>query len=128
LIVLDSDVAIDFLRGLPPAVAWVQSLPLDEVVIIPGYVAMKVIWGTRDAKDQLRTEKWLSACKVVCLEPALCESAYRSLLEVHLKNAIGVLDLLVAQIAISLNLPLYTFNQKHFDVVPALKTIRPYVR
>ena len=128
MIILDSDVAIDVLRGLPPAVAWFGGLALDEPVVIPGYVGMEIIWGTRDASDQKRTEQWLSDCNIVWLEPDLCNLALQALSKVHLKNAIGVLDLLVAQVAISMDLPLHTFNQKHFDVVSELKTIRPYVR
>jgi predicted nucleic acid-binding protein len=128
LIVLDSDIAIDILRGLPAAVTWFGNLPRDEGIFIPGYVAMEIIWGARGAQDQRQTEQWLSICNIVWLEPSLCEQAYRTLLDVHLKNAIGVLDLLVAQVAVSLNLPLHTFNQKHFDAVIGLATIRPYER
>jgi predicted nucleic acid-binding protein len=65
---------------------------------------------------------------MVWLEPELCQTAYQVLPAVHLRNAIDPVDLLIAQVAISLDLPLYTFNQKHFDVVPGLKTIRPYTR
>ena len=128
MLLLDSDVAIDVLRGVPPAVAWFNNLSRDERIILPGYVAMEVIAGTRDATDQQQTERWVSECGIVWLEPGLCASAYRALLNVHLRNAIGVLDVLVAQVALSLDLPLLTFNQKHFDVLPALKTIRPYTR
>ena len=128
MIILDSDVAIDVLRGLAPAVTWFGSCPQDEVVIIPGYVAMEVIWGTRDARDQRETERWLAQFQMVWLEPELCHRAYQTLVAVHLRNAIDTLDLLVAQVAMSLDRPLCTFNQKHFDVVPGLKTIRPYRR
>ena len=116
------------MRGITPAVTWFHSLPRDEVVIIPGYVAMEVIWGTRDTVDQRQTERWLSVGQIVWLEPALCQAAYRILMDVHLKNAIGVLDMLVAQVALSFDLILHTFNQKHLNAVPGLKTIRPYTR
>ncbi len=28
--------------------------------------------------------------------------------------------------AVALNLPLYTFNQKHYAAIPKLKTVQPY--
>jgi hypothetical protein len=34
--------------------------------------------------------------------------------------------LLIAQTAIELGVPLYTFNQKHYQVVPYLQTRQPY--
>ena len=128
MILLDSDVAIDVLRGLPPAINWFSARPQDEVVIIPGYVAMELIWGTRDTQDQRETERWLSQFQIAWIEPTQCQQAYQTLNAVHLRNAIDTLDMLIAYVAISLDLPLYTFNQKHFDVVPGLKTIRPYTR
>ena len=128
MILFDSDVAIDVLRGLPQAAAWYATLPQNEIIILPGYVAMEVIGGTRDSKDLRDTERWVAACKVVWIEPSLCERAYQTLAQVHLRNAIGVLDILIAQVAISLRLPLHTLNQKHFDVVPGLTTVRPYTR
>ena len=128
MIVLDSDVVIDIQRGIPPAVIWFNGLPQSETVIIPGYVAMEVICGTRDDADQRKTERWLSSCRIVWLEPDLCQQAYKTLLSVHLQNAIDEFDVLIAQVAISLQQPLYTFNQKHFDAIAGLKTLRPYTR
>ena len=89
---------------------------------------MELIFGTLDAKDQRETERWLARCRVTWIEPDFCERAYQVLATAHLGNAIGVIDALVAEVAISLGLSLYTFNQKHFDVVSGLKTIRPYTR
>src|SRR5205814_1542850 len=105
-----SDVAIDVLRGLAGATAWFGSLALDEIVVIPGYAATELIYGCVDTIDQRNTERWLSRCRIVWLEPRRCDTAFRSLLRVHLGNAIGVLDSLIGQVAISLGLPLYTFN------------------
>ena len=128
MIVLDSDVTIDILRGLTPAVGWFDQLPDDQILINPGYVALELIWGTKDTKDQRTTENWLADCKIVWLEPEVYEQAYRLLVSLHLKNAIGVFDVLIAQVAISLDVPLHTFNQKHYNAVPGLRTVRPYVR
>jgi predicted nucleic acid-binding protein len=44
----------------------------------------------------------------------------------HLKHGIGILDTLIGQIAVDLDLPLHTFNQKHYSAIPSLKTIQPY--
>ena len=44
MILLDSDIIIDFLRKYPPAVTWLRSLE-DEQIALPGYVAMELIQG-----------------------------------------------------------------------------------
>lgn len=69
MIILDSDIIIDFLRNYPPAIEWLASMG-DEEITLPGYVVM--------------------------------------------------------QTALSLYLPLHTFNRKHYEIIPDLVTIQPY--
>jgi predicted nucleic acid-binding protein len=128
LILFDSDVAIDVLRGRPPAVEWFDSLPANEVLIVLGFVAMELIFGSRNSADLADTEQWHARFRTVWLEPELCQKARETLARIHLTNAIGVIDMLAAQVALSLDLPLYTFNEKHFRVVPGLRIIQPYSR
>jgi predicted nucleic acid-binding protein len=45
-----------------------------------------------------------------------------------LSHGVGVLDCLIAAIAIRLGNPFYTFNLKHFQVMPGLDVQAPYVR
>ena len=51
MILLDTDVMIDLLRQYPPAVAWLDSLGSEEI-ILPGFVAMELIQGCRDKAEQ----------------------------------------------------------------------------
>jgi len=37
-------------------------------------------------------------------------------------------DVLIGQTAVTLDTPLYTFNQKHYQFVPGLQTVQPYER
>jgi predicted nucleic acid-binding protein len=57
MILLDTDVAVDILRGHPPAVAWLQGLgsaPLG----LPGLVVMELIQGCQNKADQQRVEQF----------------------------------------------------------------------
>lgn len=47
MILLDTDVMIDVLRAYPPAIAWLDSLG-DEVIVLPGFVIMELIQGVQD--------------------------------------------------------------------------------
>jgi len=67
MILLDTDVMIDLLRQYPPAVAWLDSLG-DEEIVLPGYLA------------------------------------------------------------VSLGLPLHTFNQRHYAAILNLRTVQPYAK
>jgi predicted nucleic acid-binding protein len=44
----------------------------------------------------------------------------------HLSHQMGIIDVLIGQLAVSKNGSLYTFNKKHYAPIPGLKTIQPY--
>jgi predicted nucleic acid-binding protein len=39
-----------------------------------------------------------------------------------------MIDVLIGHIALELEVPLYTFNQKHYRVISRLTVIQPYTR
>jgi predicted nucleic acid-binding protein len=128
MILLDTDVMIDLLRQYPPAIAWLESLDEDEEILLPGYVVMKLVQGCRNRQEQDRLRLVLSPYGVVWPDPADCNRALELFFEYHLSHGAGMLDVLIAQTAIALNVPLYTFNQKHYGFLSDLQTVQPYVR
>lgn len=55
MILVDTDVMIDLLHEYPPAVAWLDSLG-EEEIILPGFVVMELIQGCRNKAEQQRVE------------------------------------------------------------------------
>ena len=127
MIILDSDVMIDILRQRSSAIAWLQSLG-DEEIILPGFVAMELIQGCRDKTEQAKVEKTLAQCQIVWPSSEACAMALQLFSRYHLSHNIGLLDALIGQTAISLNLPLHTFNRKHYTVIPNLITVAPFAK
>lgn len=125
MILLDTDVMIDLLRQYPPAVAWLDSLGEEEIVL-PGFVLMELIQGCRNKAEQRKVERKLGAYGVVWPSPETCDEALSVFTRYHLSHRLGILDALIGQMAVALNLPLYTFNQKHYAAIPNLKTVQPY--
>ena len=125
MILLDTDVMIDLLRQYPPAVAWLDSLG-EEEIILPGFVVMELIQGCRNKAEQQKVEKELGTYGVVWPSPETCNEALSVFTRYHLSHGLGILDALIGQIAVALDLPLYTFNQKHYAPIPNLKTVQPY--
>lgn len=125
MILLDTDVMIDLLRGYPPAVAWLGSLEAEEI-LLPGYVVMELIQGCTNRVEQQRVEEKLKACEIIWPSPEMCEQALSVFSQYHLSHNLGILDALIGQIAVSLDMPLYTFNQKHYAAIPGLRFVQPY--
>jgi hypothetical protein len=126
MILLDSDVMIDLLRRYPPAVEWFDSIEEEEEILFPGYVVMELIQGCRDKIEQEKLQRELLQYKVVWPSPEDCDKALAAFTQYRLSHNAGMLDVLIGQTALSLRLPLYTFNRKHYSFIPDLQTIQPY--
>lgn len=127
MILVDSDVIIDLFRDYSPAVEWLDSLEQSEIVL-PGFVVMELIQGTRTKIELARVQGILAPFKVIWPTPEVCSQALAVFAQFYLGHNLGILDALIGQLAVSLNEPLITFNQKHYAAIPTLRTVQPYTR
>lgn len=58
MILLDTDIMIDVLRGHDPAVTWLRIMQ-DQEIGLPGLVAMELMQGCQNVREQKRLEKHL---------------------------------------------------------------------
>ena len=128
MIIIDTDIAVDVLRNFPAAIAWLNSLPTTEVVVISGYTALELFAGCHNSAEQRSVDAMVTRFQRKWPTPKVRELALRDFRMLHLSNAIGTFDVLIAHTARELGLPLHTFNVKHFQHVPGLTTIQPYTR
>ena len=127
MILIDSDVLIDVVRAFSPAVQWLHSVSPD-VIRVPGYVMMELIDGCHSKAQLAQLDQITARMPVVWPSTAACTAALSSFRSLRLSHGIGMLDTLIAHTAIELNVPLHTFNVKHFQHVPGLRTIQPYTK
>ncbi len=126
VLVLDTDVLIDVQRGHPAALAWFAGLP--DLPSVPGIVVMELIQGAKDAKQVREALRLTAPLPVVWPTPADCQRALADFTAFHLSHGLGLLDALIASVAVGLSAELCTFNDKHYRVVPRLVTLQPYTR
>lgn len=116
---------IDLLRGYPPAVEWLRSVQSGPM-ILPGFVVLELLDGCRSRLDTDRLLGFLRSYQVVWPAASDCNRAIADFATARLTRRLGILDVLIAECAVGLNRPLYTFNVRHFSVVPGLQTVQPY--
>jgi hypothetical protein len=124
---LDTDVVIDVIRQYPPALAWLKSLG-SEPVVLSGFVAMELYQGCQDKSEHSRVERALKNCQIVWASDSTCKLALSAYIAHHLSSGIGILDVLIGQTSIDLRLTLFTFNAKHYQVIPGIDVKTPYHR
>ena len=127
MVLLDTDIMIDLLRKYPPAVHWLASLGQEEIVL-PGFVVMELLQGCQNKAEQDQVEQSLSGSRTVWPTPEACNAAVVTFKQFRLRHGLGMIDALIAHMAVGLSMPLHTFNQKHYAVIATLTTVRPYQR
>jgi predicted nucleic acid-binding protein len=123
---LDTDVLIDVQRGHSPALAWFAAL--TDLPAVPGFVVMELIQDARNSGEVQRALQLVAPLRVVWPTEADCARALSDFKTYHLSHSLGLLDALIAACAVGLSATLYTFNDKHYRVVPGLVTAQPYTR
>jgi predicted nucleic acid-binding protein len=126
MILMDTDVAVDIIRGHPPAVGWLQGLGVAAPMGLPGLVVMELMQGCRNRVEQNRVEQFYRPYPVYWLTEADCQRALQDFGAYYLSHRLGLLDALIAHTAVGLNEPLATFNVKHYGVIAGLQTIQPH--
>ncbi len=126
MILLDTDVAIDILRKHPPAMAWISSV--QDRVCLPGIVALELYQGCHNKREVKALQKQIAPFAILWPDDNASNIALDTYADAHLTHSLGILDSLIAATALTHNVSLHTFNQKHFAAVPGLQTIQPYTR
>jgi predicted nucleic acid-binding protein len=123
---VDTDVLIDIQRGHPPAVAWFAGL--TEPPLVPGFVVMELVQDARNSGEVAQALKLVAPLPIVWPSEADCSRALADFSALHLSQGLGLLDALIAACATGRAATLYTFNAKHYRVVPGLTIAEPYTR
>lgn len=123
---VDTDVLIDVQRGHPPALAWFGGLA--DLPDVPGVVVMELIQNARNSREVRQAMKLVAPFKIVWPTETDCARALSDFAMYHLSHGLGLLDALIAACAVGRGETLYTFNAKHYRIVPGLITAEPYTR
>lgn len=127
MLLVDTDVLIDCLRGTIPARQWLATVKAESFGV-PGAVAMELLMGCRNRADQRQVQKFITRFQVLWHDAFEFARAYDLLLSYRLSSALSIPDSLIASSALSRNAILLTFNLKHFQIIRGLDVREPYLR
>jgi predicted nucleic acid-binding protein len=123
---VDTDVLIDVQRKHPPAVHWFANLA--QLPAVPGFVAMELIQDARNSRELRQALKLIAPMTIVWPTENDCARGLSDFATYHLSHDLGLLDALFAACAVGQRADLFTFNVKHYRVVPGLNVVQPYTR
>jgi hypothetical protein len=117
-LLLDTDVLIDYLRGQPEAIAFlqknIQSLRVSCVTVAEVYV------GVREGRERETLDQFISLLKVADITPAIAVQAGLWRRDYGKAHGTGLMDALIAATARHTGSTLVTLNSKHFPMLEAV--------
>ncbi len=128
MLLLDTDVLTDILRGYAPAIEWFETLDPAFMLYVSGYSAMELFGGARNRKEHRDVERLLARFTTVWLSEEGCRRALWRFAANHLQQGAGIIDTLIAETAVATQLAICTFNVKHYRHIPEIRLVSLYER
>ena len=118
LLLLDTDVVVEFLRGRPRAAEFLESA--EGPLAISAVSVAELFAGARGKTDEAAIATFLGAFEVVPVDAATAREAGRLRREFGPSHGTGLADAMIAASARHRGARLVTFNRRHFPFVEDL--------
>ena len=124
---IDTDILIDYLHKIEIAEKFLESIRISKDGLnISIITRMELIQGCRNKEEQFKIENKISTYQILWPSSETCDKALKLFTQYNLTYKIGIIDALIGQLAVDMNVPLYTFNEKHYLMIPKIRMIQPY--
>ena len=127
-LLLDSDVVVDYLRGVPEAVTYLEER--SETLLLSAITVAELFAGVREGKERTALHAFLGAFEIVAVDREIAERGGLFRREFGKSHGVGLADALIAASATHRDAALVTLNVKHFPMLggvepPYRKVARP---
>jgi predicted nucleic acid-binding protein len=114
-LLLDTDVLIDYLRGVPEAVTYLESR--KEVLLISAVTVGELYAGVREGRERKALDAFMQAFEIVVLDASLAERGGLLRRDYGKSHGTGLADALIAASAERQEAVLVTLNRKQFPML-----------
>lgn len=122
--VVATDVCFDLALGVPEAVAFFQTPPVEIRLATATY--LELLQAARSPEELRRLKRFAQGYPVLSLGPMASSAAVQLLLTHSLPDGLGALSALVAATALAHEIPLVTRNPDPYRNIAGLELLRPY--
>ena len=125
MILIDTDILIDFARGIGHAKKYLEKLREEKALAISSITHMELLVGCRNKKEQKKLNEFLTQYEEIPPDTIVIEKSIELLKLYRLSHYLLIPDAIIAATAISENIPLASKNAKDFKFITGLK-FTPY--
>jgi tRNA(fMet)-specific endonuclease VapC len=121
VIVADSDVLIDALRGREPFESRIAEVLAADALATTAVSAFELLSGAKTEASSAKVRQLLAPLEILPVDAAASAAAAEARRYLGARGkTIGMADYLIAGVCLSRSLTLLTRNRKHFERVPGL--------
>ncbi len=127
LLIIDTDVLIDYSRGIEKAKSSIIELENDYRLAVSVITQLELMVGCENKQDFRLLKTFLEGFEVIPLNSMISDKAVVLFEQYRLSHGVMIPDMLIASTAIILDVPLISKNRKDFRFIKELK-IKNYIR
>ena len=120
MVIFDTNILIEIYRGNELIKSTVEHI-IDDTIYISTITAAEFLVGAKDKRDFIRLEKELEDYTQIPLSAEITAIFLDLFKKYTLSRRPDIADTLIAATALYYDLPLYTFNKKHFQFIPGIR-------
>lgn len=114
-LLVDTDVLIDYLRGLPQAVGWIENV--EGPLLISAITVAELYAGVRDGEERTTLETFLGAFETIPVNREIAAQGGLYRRDFLRSHGTGLADALIAATAAAAQARLVTLNAAHFPML-----------
>jgi hypothetical protein len=115
LLLIDTDVLVDYLRGQADAVAYIDALTTP--LLVSAITVAELNSGVREGAERQALDQFLTALHIVPVDQAIAVQGGVFRRDFGRSHGIGLADAMIAATAVSRQARLVTLNKKHFPML-----------
>jgi predicted nucleic acid-binding protein len=122
-LLLDTDVLVDYLRGLPQAAAYLEAR--EERLLVSAITVAELYAGVREGDERRVLDRFVSAFEIFPITGEVAQQGGLYRRDYSASHGVGLADALLAATAALNGAVLVTLNARHF---PMLTVRIPYTK
>lgn len=122
MVILDTNILIELYKGDQVARSLIQNFAKDDICI-SAITAAEFMVGAKDKADFKRISKYLDEYIYLPIDIETTDVFMGLFNEYSLSHRPGIADTLIAATALRHDIPLLTYNKRHFQYIPGITLV-----
>ena len=123
MILVDSDILIQYSRGDEVAAIWLEATSGSDEIVISVVTEIELLYGSLDKQHLRETQRLLATFEIVQIDEEISKRASSLVAMYCLSHRLKMADALIAATALINNINLGTINKKDFRFIDGLRLV-----